>query len=77
MKASDVVFSFERGMESPTLYSVTQHIASVEAVDDYTVRITLNGVYALLYYLDSSVAYDPALELDPYLSLTYWHWKTE
>lgn len=41
VKASDAVFSFNRAMTSPTLYSSTEFIDKVEALDDYTVQITL------------------------------------
>lgn len=49
MKASDVVFSFERAMQSAPMYSLTQHIESVTALDDYTVQIKLKEVYAPFY----------------------------
>ncbi|MFV0424169.1 MAG: ABC transporter substrate-binding protein [Bacilli bacterium] len=40
MMASDVVFSLERAQESTEVGHLVESIASVEAVDDYTVKIT-------------------------------------
>ena len=40
--AEDVVYSFERGKETSTLKTVLAAMESVEAVDDYTVKMNLN-----------------------------------
>jgi peptide/nickel transport system substrate-binding protein len=48
LKASDVVFSFNRGKESPYLEGQLVAIKDVEAIDDYTVKINLNYSYAPL-----------------------------
>lgn len=55
MKASDVVFSITRAQGSPTMYSIVGLIASVEAVDEYTVRMTLIMPYAPFYHLIAKV----------------------
>jgi len=41
LKASDVVFTFERAKDHDALYSVTKLIESVTAIDDYTVEFKL------------------------------------
>ncbi len=46
LKASDVVFSIERCRESARMYAYVEPIASAEALDDYTVAITLSYQYA-------------------------------
>lgn len=46
LKASDVVFTIERCREAPRMYAYVEPIASVEAIDDYTVAITLAYEYA-------------------------------
>lgn len=43
LKASDVLFSFERAKESAARASKTQNIASAEATDDYTVVVKLTA----------------------------------
>ena len=54
LKASDVVFTFERAKQSPYLMSATEAIASVEAADDYTFVMTLSHPYGpIMQYLDS------------------------
>lgn len=54
LKASDVVFTFERAKQSPYLMSATEAIASVEAADDYTFVMTLSRPYGpIMQYLDS------------------------
>jgi len=40
--AADVKYSYERAMESPYAGMVTSNMKSMEAVDDYTIKITLN-----------------------------------
>ena len=55
MKASDVVFSITRAQGSPTMYSIVGLIAGVEAVDEYTVRMTLVMPYAPFYHLIAKV----------------------
>lgn len=47
MKASDVVFSFNKFMETAAKKNFVEMIKSVEAVDDYTVKITLSKVTPL------------------------------
>lgn len=44
MKASDVVFSFQKAMESPSKQARMENIVSTEATDDYTVVVTLSAV---------------------------------
>ena len=46
MKASDVVFSYERAMENPAWGHLLEPIDTIEAVDDSTVKITLKYPYA-------------------------------
>ncbi len=46
MKASDVVFSYNRAMEGATLLYLTAPIESVEAVDDYTVDFHLKYAFS-------------------------------
>lgn len=46
LKASDVVFSFNRGKSSPYLEGQLLAIKDVVAIDDCTVRINLNYAYA-------------------------------
>ena len=46
LKASDVVFTIERCRPSARMYSYVEPIASAEALDDYTVTITLSYQYA-------------------------------
>ncbi len=41
VKASDAVFSYKRAQTSPTQYDSVEFIDKVEALDDYTVQITL------------------------------------
>jgi len=46
MKASDVVFSYKRAMKNSRFNYLTSMITDVEAVDDSTVKITLNAPYS-------------------------------
>jgi len=46
LKASDVVFSYNRAIKNPRFNYVTFMISDVEAVDDQTVKITLDQAYA-------------------------------
>lgn len=46
LKASDVVFSYKRAMENSKFNYLTSMIEDVEAVDDHTVKMTLNKPYA-------------------------------
>lgn len=46
LKASDVVFSYQRAMESAHMYSYVEPITSVEAPDDATFVIHLSVAYA-------------------------------
>ncbi len=46
LKAGDVVFTYERAMESPYVNSTLGSIEKVTAVDDYTVRFDLLYEYA-------------------------------
>lgn len=45
LKASDVVFSMNRAKESSQMSNYTKAIISTEALDDLTVKITLNAPY--------------------------------
>ena len=45
--ADDVIFSLERAMTSPVLFTETEQIESFEKVDDYTVRIRSKDVSAV------------------------------
>ncbi len=42
LKASDVVFSYKTAMESPAMHGYVGNVESVEALDDYTVKIKLS-----------------------------------
>lgn len=42
LKASDVVFSYKTAMESPAMHGFVGNVESVEALDDYTVKINLH-----------------------------------
>jgi len=55
MKASDVVFSFNRFMETAAKKNFVEMIKSVEAVDDYTVKITLSKVTPLFLVYTNEV----------------------
>lgn len=46
LKASDVVFSYKRAMQNSRFNYLTSMIVDVEAVDDSTVKITLNAPYS-------------------------------
>ncbi|KUO72521.1 MAG: hypothetical protein APF77_23845 [Clostridia bacterium BRH_c25] len=46
LKASDVVFSYKRAMKNSRFNYLTSMIADVEAVDDSTVKITLDAPYS-------------------------------
>lgn len=46
LKASDVVFSYKRAMKNSRFNYLTSMIADVEALDDDTVKITLNNPYS-------------------------------
>ncbi len=46
LKASDVVFSYNRAMKNSRFNYLTSMIENVEAVDDTTVKITLNKPYS-------------------------------
>ena len=46
LKASDVVFSYKRAMKNPRFNYLTSPIADVAAVNDGTVKITLNKPYS-------------------------------
>jgi peptide/nickel transport system substrate-binding protein len=45
VKASDAVFSYKTAKEAPVVKSYLAPMVGVEAVDDYTVKITLNAPY--------------------------------
>ncbi|HEX7039601.1 MAG TPA: ABC transporter substrate-binding protein [Trueperaceae bacterium] len=61
MTADDVVFTFQRQLDDPesSWYSLLTGITSVEAVDDYTVRITLSEPQPS--FLRNVIAYRPGL----------------
>ncbi len=44
LKASDVVFTVERGRESPKMSAICANIATIEALDDYTVKVVCNEI---------------------------------
>lgn len=46
LKASDVVFSYERAMDNPAWGHLTEPIEKIEAIDDATVKFTLKYPYA-------------------------------
>lgn len=50
MKASDVKFSLERSLTMPKVQHVLAEVASVEVMDDYTVKITTNTAFAPFLY---------------------------
>ncbi len=55
LKASDVVFSYKRAMKNPRFNYLTSPIADVAAVNDGTVKITLNKPYAPIAHTFFSV----------------------
>lgn len=55
MKASDVVFSFKRFMETAAKKNFVEMIKEVEAVDEYTVKITLSKVTPLFLVYTNEV----------------------
>ncbi len=50
LTVDDIVYSFERAMQTPNMNSKTNMIASVEAVGNKQVKISLNGPYAPFLY---------------------------
>ncbi len=50
MKASDVKYSLERSQTMPKVQHVLAEVASVEVMDDYTVKITTNIPFAPFLY---------------------------
>ena len=55
LKASDVVFSYKRAMKNPRFNYLTSPIADVAAVNDGTVKITLNKPYSPIAHTFFSV----------------------
>lgn len=55
LKASDVVFSYKRAMKNPRFNYLTSPIAEVAAVNDGTVKITLNKPYSPIAHTFFSV----------------------
>jgi peptide/nickel transport system substrate-binding protein len=55
LKASDVVFSYKRAMKNPRFNYLTSPIADVAAVNNGTVKITLNKPYAPIAHTFFSV----------------------
>ena len=55
LKASDVVFSYKRAMKNPRFNYLTSPIADVAAVNDSTVKITLNKPYSPIAHTFFSV----------------------
>jgi peptide/nickel transport system substrate-binding protein len=55
LKASDVVFSYHRAMKNPRFNYLTSPIADVAAVNDGTVKITLNKPYSPIAHTFFSV----------------------
>ena len=57
LKASDVKFTFDRMIASPTVAHITNAIKGVEVLDDYTVRMTTHAPFApLLYHLSHTAS---------------------
>lgn len=57
MKASDVKFTFDRMIASPTVAHIINAIESVEVVDDYTVNVITSEPFGpLLYHLSHTAA---------------------
>ena len=58
LKASDVVFTFNRARESAQAKANFEMVSSVEAVDDYTVKLTTSAPFApMLLKLTQNTAY--------------------
>ena len=55
LKASDVVFSYKRAMKNPRFNYLTSPIADVAAVNDGTVKLTLNKPYSPIAHTFFSV----------------------
>lgn len=55
VKVSDVIFSFERAMTSPTLIAETENIEKIEEVDSSTVKITLKHMVPEFFYQACSI----------------------
>jgi peptide/nickel transport system substrate-binding protein len=55
LKASDVVFSYKRAMKNPRFNYLTSPIADLAAVNDSTVKITLNKPYSPIAHTFFSV----------------------
>lgn len=68
MKAADVIYSFERALNSETKKPLMQNYVSAEATDDYTVVIKLSDVVPTLLYNISQI---------PVLSKSYMEEKGE
>ena len=49
MTAADVVFSFERALAAPPMQAAIGMVTNVEALDDYTVRVTLSDVNPMFH----------------------------
>ncbi len=57
LKASDVKFTIDRMLSSPTVHHIIQAVDSVEVVDDYTVKVTTKQPFgALLNHLSHTAA---------------------
>lgn len=57
LKASDVKFTFERMIASPTVAHIVDAIEAVEVVDDYTVNVMTSEPFGpLLYHLSHTAA---------------------
>ncbi len=54
-KAEDVLYSFERALNSETKAALMANYASAEAIDDYTVVMTLNSVASTFQYNISQI----------------------
>lgn len=69
MTADDVVFSFERAMESPSTTRITASMNKMEKVDDTHVKLTLNYSYGpieeCLANVNCSIVSKAAVEADP------------
>lgn len=68
MKAADVIYSFERALNSETKKPLMQNYVSAEATDDYTVVMKLSDVVPTLLYNVSQI---------PVLSKSYMEEKGE
>lgn len=69
LTADDVVFSYERALESPNTARITASMQKMEKVDDSHVKLTLNYAYgpieSCLASVNTSIVSKAAVEADP------------